>query len=116
MSFATLCLTWFNVRMDSPCDQHIPSWQECSSSHPHAHPSQLAHILEGTQSIQLTALIFPSGDHVTTKHNLLVRLTVLSFAGLLLIANAKAYAQDAAAQTKAEIDRLQQSLKAQPVQ
>jgi len=40
----------------------------------------------------------------------------LSFAGLLFVANAKAYAQDAAAQTKAEIDRLQQSLKAQPTQ
>jgi hypothetical protein len=57
-----------------------------------------------------------SGDHVTTKHNLLGRLTVLSFAGLLLIANIKASAQDAAAQTKTEIDRLQQSLKAQPIQ
>jgi hypothetical protein len=57
-----------------------------------------------------------SGDHVTTTHNLLVRFTVLSFAGLLLIANIKASAQDAAAQTKTEIDRLQQSLKAQPIQ
>ena len=53
---------------------------------------------------------------MTTKHNLLVRLTVLSFAGLLLIASARAYAQDAAAQTKNEIERLQQSLKAQPIQ
>ena len=51
-----------------------------------------------------------------TKHNLLVHLTVLSFACLLLIANVKAYAQDAATQTKAEIQRLQQSLKEQPVQ
>jgi hypothetical protein len=53
---------------------------------------------------------------VTTKHYLLVRLTVLSFASLLLIANIKAQAQDAAAQTKGEIERLQQSLKAQPIQ
>ena len=53
---------------------------------------------------------------MTTKHNLLVRLTVLSFAGLLLIANIKAFAQDASAQTKTEIERLQQSLKAQPIQ
>lgn len=53
---------------------------------------------------------------MTTKHHLLVHLTVLSFAAFLLIANAKASAQDAAAQTKSEIDRLQQSLKAQPTQ
>jgi len=53
---------------------------------------------------------------VTTKHHLLVRLTVLSFAGLVLVANVKAYAQDAGAQTKAEIDRLQQSLKENPIQ
>lgn len=53
---------------------------------------------------------------MTTKLYLLVRLTVLSFVGLLLIANVKAYAQDAAAQTKGEIERLQQSLKAQPIQ
>jgi hypothetical protein len=53
---------------------------------------------------------------VTTKHNLLVRLTALSFAALFLIANVKVYAQDAAAQTKGEIERLQQSLKAQPIQ
>jgi hypothetical protein len=53
---------------------------------------------------------------VTTKHNLLVRFTVLSFACLLFIANVKAYAQDAATQTKAEIERLQQSLKEQPIQ
>jgi len=53
---------------------------------------------------------------VTTKHGSLVRLMALSFAGLFFIANTKAYAQDAAAQTKAEIERLQQSLKAQPIQ
>lgn len=53
---------------------------------------------------------------MTTKHGSLVRLMALSFAGLLLIANIKAYAQDAAAQTKGEIERLQQSLKAQPIQ
>ena len=53
---------------------------------------------------------------MTTKHHLLVRLTALSFASLLLIANVKAQAQDAAAQTKGEIECLQQSLKAQPIQ
>ena len=53
---------------------------------------------------------------MTTKHHLLVRLTALSFAGLLLVTNTKAYAQDAVAQTKSEIERLQQSLKAQPIQ
>jgi hypothetical protein len=53
---------------------------------------------------------------VTTKHHLVVRLTALFFAGLLLIANVKTYAQDASAQTKGEIERLQQSLKAQPIQ
>jgi hypothetical protein len=52
---------------------------------------------------------------VTTKHHLLERLIALSFAGLLLIANVKAHAQDAAVQTKSEIERLQQSLKAQPI-
>lgn len=53
---------------------------------------------------------------MTTKHYLLVRLTALSFASLLLITNIKVHAQDAAAQTKGEIERLQQSLKAQPIQ
>ena len=53
---------------------------------------------------------------MTTKQNLLVRLTTLSFAGFLLLANVKASAQDAAAQTKAEIERLQQSLKEKPIQ
>ncbi len=53
---------------------------------------------------------------MTTKPGSLVRLMALSFVGLLLIANTKAYSQDAAAQTKSEIDRLQQSLKAQPTQ
>jgi hypothetical protein len=52
---------------------------------------------------------------VITKHNLLVRLIALSFTALLLIANVKAFAQDAAAQTKAEIERLRQSLKDKPV-
>jgi len=52
---------------------------------------------------------------VTTK-NLSRVFVALSCAIFLLIANANAYAQDAAARTKAEIDRLQQSLKAQPVQ
>lgn len=52
---------------------------------------------------------------MTTKHNLLVRLTVLSFACFLFVANVKAYAQDAAAQTKSEIERLQQSLKNRPI-
>jgi hypothetical protein len=53
---------------------------------------------------------------VITKHNLVVRLTALSFAGLLLITNVKAIAQEAAAQTKGEIERLQQSLKEKPIQ
>ncbi len=53
---------------------------------------------------------------MTTKHGSLVRLMALSFAVLFFIANVNAYAQDAAAQTKAEIERLQQSLKAQPIQ
>jgi hypothetical protein len=53
---------------------------------------------------------------VTTKPIQLVRLIALSFAGLLFTANVRTYAQDAAAQTKSEIERLQQSLKAQPVQ
>lgn len=53
---------------------------------------------------------------MTTKHHLLVRLTALFFAGLLFIANVKAYVQDAAAQTKAEIERLQQSLKEKPIE
>jgi hypothetical protein len=52
---------------------------------------------------------------VTTKHNLLARLITLSFAGTLLIANVNASAQDAAAETKAEIERLQQSLKDKPI-
>jgi hypothetical protein len=52
---------------------------------------------------------------VTTKHNLLVRLITLFLSGLLLIANLKASAQNAAAQTKAEIERLHQSLKQKPI-
>ena len=40
----------------------------------------------------------------------------MSFATFLFVANAKAPAQDAAAQTKAEIERLQQSLKENPIQ
>ena len=52
---------------------------------------------------------------MTTKHNLQVRLTVLSLVGLLLIGDTNAFAQDAATQTKAEIQRLQQSLKDQPI-
>jgi len=43
-------------------------------------------------------------------------LLPLLLAAFLLIANANAFAQDAAAQTKAEIDRLQQSLKEKPIQ
>jgi hypothetical protein len=62
------------------------------------------------------AHFFLSGDHVTTTHKLLVRLTALSFAALLLIANIEAFAQDAAAKTKAEVERLQQSLKEKPIQ
>jgi hypothetical protein len=52
---------------------------------------------------------------VITK-NLSRVFMALSCAAFLLIANAKAYAQDAVAQSKAEIDRLQQSLKEQPTQ
>jgi hypothetical protein len=52
---------------------------------------------------------------VTTK-NLSRVFMALSCAAFLLIANAQASAEDAAAQTKAEIDHLQQSLKAQPTQ
>ena len=43
-------------------------------------------------------------------------LLPLLLAAFLLIANANAFAQDAAAQTKAEIERLQQSLKENPIQ
>ncbi|MGZ4873083.1 MAG: hypothetical protein ACXVK3_14805 [Candidatus Angelobacter sp.] len=53
---------------------------------------------------------------MTAKHISLVRVITLSFAVLLFIANVNASAQDAAAQTKGEIERLQQSLKAQPIQ
>lgn len=52
---------------------------------------------------------------MTAKHKPLVRLIVLSFAALLFLANIGAPAQDAATQTKAEIGRLQQSLKEKPI-
>lgn len=52
---------------------------------------------------------------MTTKPKQLVRLIALSFASLLAVRNAQAYAQDAATQTKAEIGRLQQSLKEKPI-
>lgn len=51
-----------------------------------------------------------------TKKPSLVRFFALSFATFLFAANVKASAQNAAAQTKSEIERLQQSLKAQPIQ
>jgi hypothetical protein len=44
-----------------------------------------------------------------------VRLIALSFAAFLLVANVAAWAQDATAQTKGEIERLQQSLKEKPI-
>ncbi|MGB9120423.1 MAG: hypothetical protein WCE73_07385 [Candidatus Angelobacter sp.] len=53
---------------------------------------------------------------MTTKHLSRVRFIALSFVAFLFAANGTAFAQDAAAQTKGEIERLQQSLKAQPIQ
>ena len=53
---------------------------------------------------------------MTTKNLSLARFIALCFATFLFIANVKAFAQDAAAQTKAEIERLQQSLKENPIQ
>ena len=53
---------------------------------------------------------------MTTKNLSLARFIALCFATFLFVANAKASAQDAAAQTKAEIERLQQSLKENPIQ
>jgi hypothetical protein len=53
---------------------------------------------------------------VTTKNPSLLLLLALSLAGFLLMANNSASAQNAAAQTKAEIERLQQSLKEKPIQ
>ncbi|HEV7674746.1 MAG TPA: hypothetical protein VGQ12_09460 [Candidatus Angelobacter sp.] len=52
---------------------------------------------------------------MTAKHKPLVRLIALSFSALLFLANIDASAQDATAQTKAEIRRLQQSLKEKPI-
>jgi hypothetical protein len=45
----------------------------------------------------------------------MVRLIALFCAAFLLIANVNAFAQEAAAQTKAEIERVQQSLKDKPI-
>jgi hypothetical protein len=53
---------------------------------------------------------------MTTKNLSLARFIALHFAAFLFVANVKAWAQDAAAQTKAEIERLQQSLKENPIQ
>ncbi|HEV7551671.1 MAG TPA: hypothetical protein VGP65_08315, partial [Candidatus Angelobacter sp.] len=44
-----------------------------------------------------------------------VRLIALSFGAFLLVANVAAWAQDAIAQSKAEVERLQQSLKEKPI-
>lgn len=52
---------------------------------------------------------------MTTKDLLLALRLTLCFALLLSIASIKAVAQDAASQTKAEIERLQQSLKDKPL-
>lgn len=53
---------------------------------------------------------------MTTKKSSLLPLVALSLAAFLLVANVKAFAQDVATQTKAEIERLQQSLKEKPIQ
>lgn len=52
---------------------------------------------------------------MTTKHKPLIRLIALSFTALVFLANIDAPAQDAAVQTKNEINRLQQSLKEKPI-
>jgi hypothetical protein len=52
---------------------------------------------------------------VTMKNLWLARFIALCFAAFLFVANVKASAQDAAVQTKAEIQRLQQSLKDKPI-
>ncbi|HEX3155099.1 MAG TPA: hypothetical protein VHV32_10770, partial [Candidatus Angelobacter sp.] len=52
---------------------------------------------------------------MTTKNRLLAGFIGLCLAAFLLIADVSAFAQDAAAKTKAEIDRLQQSLKDKPI-
>lgn len=52
---------------------------------------------------------------MTTKQMSLVRLIALFYATFLLIANVNAFAQGAAVQTKAEIERVQQSLKDKPI-
>ena len=52
---------------------------------------------------------------MTTKNSSLLPLVALSLACFLLVAHVSASAQDAAAQTKAEIERLQQSLKDKPI-
>ncbi|MGB8128258.1 MAG: hypothetical protein WCG81_00530, partial [Candidatus Angelobacter sp.] len=49
------------------------------------------------------------------KNSSLARLFALCFAAFLLLANVAASAQDAATQIKAEIERLQQSLKDKPI-
>lgn len=53
---------------------------------------------------------------MTTKKLPLAGLVALCFATFLFIANVSAFAQAGAAQTKAEIERLQQSLKENPIQ
>ena len=52
---------------------------------------------------------------MAAKNSSLVPLVALSLAGFLLVTNVAAFAQDAVAQTKAEIERLQQSLKEKPI-
>ncbi|HEY4675729.1 MAG TPA: hypothetical protein VIJ01_01130 [Candidatus Angelobacter sp.] len=51
---------------------------------------------------------------MTTKNSSLVPLVALCATAFFFTANVTASAQDAAAQTKAEIERLQQSLKDKP--
>lgn len=53
---------------------------------------------------------------MTTKNLSPVRFIALCFAAFLFVVNVAAFAQDAATQTKAEIERLQQSLKENPIQ
>jgi hypothetical protein len=61
-------------------------------------------------------LILLKEINVTTKNLPLAGRVALCFATFLFIANVSAFAQDGAAQTKAEIERLQQSLKENPIQ
>ena len=77
---------------------------------------RVAHVLLQTQSIELTNRRFRLEIQMTTKNLSLARFIALGFATFLFTPNANAFAQNAAAQTKAEIERLQQSLKENPIQ